>query len=251
MSIDLRSHFKHLHWRKMGHSLGVDVASDFADKTDDDPVFGIFKNCGLWTMDEADLLYRCAKQVAPGAALDIGAHTGWTAAHMAAAGLDIVAVDPMLKFQGFQDRFEENMRTWWGRVCRTSYLTSDAYFAELERMRDPRRDPVLFNLITVDGEHDPPFPLHDAKNAAAHLAPNGVILFHDAMGRPVIDAINWLTSNGFSCSMYTTVHCVGVCYRGSFVPPILNPDPLVIVQDLPSRMDGLNKEKVTWNGVVG
>ena len=40
---DLRSRFKHLHWRPMGHSFGHDVPSDWSDMADHDPVFGIYR----------------------------------------------------------------------------------------------------------------------------------------------------------------------------------------------------------------
>jgi hypothetical protein len=57
---DLTPHFKHLVSRPMPHSFGHDVPSDWGDKADDDPVFGLYKKCGMWTHDEAAILFNVA-----------------------------------------------------------------------------------------------------------------------------------------------------------------------------------------------
>jgi hypothetical protein len=227
--IDLTPHFHHMVWREMGHSFGCLVGSDFSDKPADDPVFGLYKNCGTFTREEADLLYRCAQQVAPGAGLDIGSHVGFSTAHMAAARLDVVAVDPMLRVQGFQYRFEENMQPWWDRVCHVSWHTSESYFAGLP-------SDLRFDLISIDADHEPGIPLRDAQNAAAHLTDRGVILLHDFVGLPVREATTWLMNNGFRVRVYLTVHCVAVAWRSdTFTPPDHVVDRRVLTQDLPAR----------------
>lgn len=215
--IDLRSHFKYVEWRPMAHSFSIDVGSDWADKSEDDPVFGLYKNCGLWTMQEADILYRCAKGVYPGRGLDVGAHTAWTTAHIAEGGLRVVAVDPMLRVAAFQQRFEQNIRHWWQKIEQVSHLTSSAYF-------DSTLD--KFGLVCIDGDHSPGFPLLDAVNAVGHLEPTGVILLHDFIGLPVRDAVTWLMNiAGFKVRVYRTPHMVAVAWRGDFVPPDHVSDP--------------------------
>lgn len=238
--IDLRPHFKHLHWRPMLHSFGVDVASDWADKADDDPVFGLYKRCGLWTMDEVQILHECARRMPPGYWLDIGCHTGWTTLHIALAhgqlgkrgparmdNLDcsyVVYIDPMLAVDEFHQRFRDNMpahpdgtRHW--TPGSPSPLTSSEYFASYSSSLPS------FSGVCIDGDHSPGKPLEDAINSVKHLAERGVILFHDCTGRPVHEAVEYCISQGFSCKAYPTVHGVAACWRGDFMPPDFTMDP--------------------------
>ncbi len=215
---DLRPHFKHLHWRAMDHSFGHLVASDWADHPEDGP-FALYKNCGLWTRDEAALLYNVAKRRG-GYWCDIGAHTGWTTAHIA-AGAQVCAVDPMLRLNGFLRRFEENTTHCWDEVRDMSFRTSADFFS---------RSDTKFNGLCIDGDHEPGKPLEDARNAVEHLGDAGVIIFHDFIGQPVREAVTWLMDNGFSSRVYFTPHMVAVCWRGDFNPPIHMPDPRLVDQ---------------------
>ncbi len=251
---DLTSHFKHLHSRVMGHSMGHEVPSDWADKSDDDPVFGIYKRCGMFTHDEAAILYNVAR-VGGGEWCDIGAHTGWTSAHIAAASCSVDAVDPMLSTVGFQDRFEANMEHCWTFLDEYFGKTSQEFF-ELPLMG-------AFAGFCIDGDHEPGAPLQDAQNAAKHLAPTGVIVLHDGVGRPVREAVEWLMGHeqqcaywdeganlrppyklnqcdcrrGFKARAYFTPHLLFVCWRGDFVPPDHVPDVRVKRQHLDGRYE--------------
>ena len=213
--IDLRPYFKHLHWRPMPHSFGVDVASDWADKADDDPVFGIYKRCGLWTMDEAQILHGCAYRMSDiytgDGWLDIGCHTGWTTRHIAEGALNcaVLAIDPMLAAPEFDARFYENT----GDLAIVRYgRTSNEFF---ERCKPDAK----CSGVCIDGDHSEGKPLEDAINAAKHLAERGVILFHDAVGQPVQEAVEYCVAQGFRCKAYVTVHGVVICWRGEFTPP--------------------------------
>ncbi len=229
---DLTPHFKHLISRVMGHSFGHDVLSDWADKSDDDPVFGHYKNCGLWTHDEAALLYNVAKQVG-GDWLDIGSHTGWTAAHTLAAGaLSVDMVDPMYELPAFRLRAFENdngrMHYFMG-ISQFHQGTSAQYFFRLPLKQ--------FDGVVIDGDHEPGEPLHDAMNAAAHLKPGGVILLHDFVGLPVREAVRYLMAKkNMNVRLYLTPHVVAVCWRDGWTPPPAHrPDPFIVSQDLPAR----------------
>jgi SAM-dependent methyltransferase len=224
---DLRPHFKHIVERPMAHSFGVPVISDWADKADDDPVFGVFKQCGFWTMAEAAILYEAARQL-QGDWLDIGGHTGWTAAHIIAAGNPRVdLLDPMYGNEEFLDRTLQNLRAAFGRdgggICLSQ--TSDEFFAFM--LEGGALEDDLCVGIVIDGDHDRPHPLQDAQNAAEFLRPTGVIMLHDAVGGPVQDAVAWLLDNGFQAKVYLTPHVVACCWRGDFTPPDYQPDSLV------------------------
>jgi hypothetical protein len=215
--VDLRQNFKHLHWRPMQHAFGVHVASDWADKSADDPVFGLYKKCGLWTMDEVQILHQCALAF-PGNWLDIGCHTGWTTRNIAESGQNLIAaIDPMLAVDEFRARAIENCSDnidigWYP-------LTSDAYFE--------KHGGWEINGACVDGDHMAPHPERDAVNCAANLRNPGVILFHDAIGKPVQDAVMALHRKGFQIKVYPTPHVVAVCWFGEWTPPAYAPDAFV------------------------
>ena len=223
---DLAPHFKWLHSRVMGHSFGHDVPSDWADKADNDPVFGIYKRCGFWTHDEAAILYNVAK-IIKGWWLDIGCHTGWTSAHIA-AGAHVECIHPMLSVRGFVDRWADDLSHCWDGITAGHYMTSNEFFTYV----DPDK---LYDGFCIDGDHEPGAPLQDAQNAAAHLAPTGVIMFHDGVGRPVREAVQWLMEWGFKARAYFTPHLVFCCWRGDFTPPDHMGDPEVKRQILDGR----------------
>lgn len=227
---DLTPHFKHLISRPMPHSFGHDVPSDWGDKADDDPQFGLYKRCGMWTHDEAAILYNVARGRRH--ALDIGAHTGWTTAHMAAAHCSVTLVEPMHRLEVWQTRVERNLRAFWHGIFGISHSTADVFFESPDDWL-PWNE---WDLIVVDGDHLAPHPMRDAQNAAKHLVDTGVILLHDAMGKPVYDAAIWLMDQGFHCRIYWTPHVIACCWRGDFTPPEHVPDPELMKLKLWQRM---------------
>jgi hypothetical protein len=233
---DLTPHFRHLWSRVMPHSFGHDVPSDWADKADDDPVFWIYKRCGFWTHDEAAILCNVAKAIG-GWWVDIGAHTGWTSAHIRGGARIVAMVDPAYGLKAFSERARINMRniTAWHRCNETSL----AYFAGLRAAPKTER----YDGVCIDGDHEPGKPLEDARNAAAHLTHTGVIMLHDGVGRPVREAVEWLMDNGFKARAYFTPHLVFCCWRGDFVPPDHVPDPEVKRQLLDGRFKDFDFER--------
>jgi hypothetical protein len=233
---DLRSHFRHLHWRVMPQSFGVEVASDWADKSADDPIFGQFKNCGLWTMGEAAILFNVAKEIS-GQWLDVGSHTGWTTRHLMAAGLHPVhMIEPMYAVPEFLQRMYSSTQAFTN-VPLPMY--SDDFwesFAGFGLNGDGSRAfSNTFTGVCIDGCHEDGQPQRDAANAAKHLADTGVIIFHDGVGRPVREAAQYLMSIGFKCRAYFTPYLVLCCWRGDFTPPDHEPDPVVKAAHLDGR----------------
>jgi|HubBroStandDraft_1064217.scaffolds.fasta_scaffold25220_2 hypothetical protein len=215
---DLTPHFKHLVSRQMPHSFGHDVPSDWGDKAEDDPVFGIYKRCGMWTHDEAAILFNAARKLGRFEWIDIGAHTGWTSWHINAAILGwTYPIDPMHALLVFRDRFCENL-CWDREQWCGADVPSAEYFLE-KRGAGP-----FASGFCIDGDHEPGKPLEDATNAAKHLAETGVIIFHDFIGQPVREAVQYLMAQGFHCRVYKTPHMVACCWRGDFVPPDHMPD---------------------------
>jgi hypothetical protein len=217
MCPDLQPYFKNLVSRPMAHSFGHDVPSDWGDKADDDPVFGLYKRCGFWTHDEAAILYHAVVGTR-GTWVDIGAHTGWTTAHMAAGSRGVTAVDPILRIAAFQERFESNTKHCWNKIGDIFHCTSNEFFGDFFG--------GVASGFCIDGDHEPGKPLEDAQGAAEHLGGrDGVIIFHDFLGEPVQQAVTWLMNRGFHARIYLTPHMVACCWRGNFSPPYHESDP--------------------------
>jgi hypothetical protein len=196
----------------MPHSKGHSVLSDFADSHD--PQLTFYQNCGFATVDEAAIIFNVALAF-QGDWLDIGGHTGWTGMHQAAAGCEVIAVDPMYRVDAFRERALENI----GDASVNLFAgTAREFFAQNQKP---------FDGVMIDGDHLPPHPEEDARNACAWLNERGVIIFHDAIGQPVQDGIRYLISSGFNHKVYWTPHVVTVCWRGEFMPPHHVPDPEV------------------------
>jgi len=204
---DLSGYFKLLDppMQRCGH----DIPSD----PDYDPA------CGYWSHDEAAILYNVAKQLVGGRWLDIGARFGWTAAHLVAAGASMVhCVDPHFVEPAFRGRMKENTHGPAKKILLCPW-ESEKHF---ERMGEQ-----VYAGVVIDGNHDSPEPLRDATRAWANGRVNhdGAILFHDFIGKPTRDAVNFLIDEGFKCRIYWTPNLVALCWRGDLiVPPDHQPD---------------------------
>lgn len=210
--------------------MGHDVLSDFADRSASDPLLGLYKNCGFWTHDEAAILYTCAMLMG-GRWIDIGCHTMWTTAHIAAAGCDVLGIDPMLPVPEFAARAAENklgLPQENRRRINAIGATSKTAFALLGEEKA--------SGIVVDGDHCHPCPLEDAESARKHLEETGFVLFHDFIGRPVREGVEYLMACGFKCKVYWTPHMVACCWRGDIAPPHHTPDPQINWEAVKSSM---------------
>lgn len=225
---DIAQYFPHLQERVMPHSLGQPVLSDWADMPDEHQL-KLYKNCGFLNRDEAAILYQCAKQVG-GRWLDIGAHTGWTALHIAAAGdTAVIALDPMFANNEFHTRALANItRAGSAGQIRLEAATSQRYFGGDKRYPEPIVKNLAFHFdgVMIDGDHCWMNPLYDAVQSFKHLAPTGVILLHDFIGGPVREATKYLMCEGMKCRIYcASSQLLAVCWRGEFTPPEYTPDP--------------------------
>lgn len=220
--VDCLSSFHHLDVRRMGHSMGHLVPSDFADYPVDDPQFGLYKKCGCWTTDERSILGACARQFHGKTFVDIGCHTGLTSKTINwVTNAPVICVDPMLRVRDFAQRFFDNTGFPGGW---TAPGTSNEFF---EHLAAGFPEACQYSGFVIDGDHSEGKPLEDAKNAVKHLAADGIILLHDFIGRPVREAVTWLMNEGFKSRVFWTPHVVAVCWRGDFTPPVHDSDPRI------------------------
>lgn len=212
--------FQHVAWRSLPYSMGVEIGSDWQDKAPDDPVFEIYRTCGFWTKAETKLLDTISRKFW-GAWLEIGAHTGWCTEVLQWHASRVTAIEPMFSRIDWFNRFQENINLpgdvagqmkgignvmpWAGR--------SDEYFAIWDGAGGRTFDGVL-----IDGDHNAPCPLNDARNAFDRLNERAVVLLHDFRGEPVWDAAKYLVDRGMQFKVYPSVHMVCVCWRGQFDP---------------------------------
>lgn len=175
--------------------------------------------CTFWTHDEAAILYHIAKS-RPGHWLDIGARFGWTAAHLIAAGARVTLVDPELKYQAQSARMESNLRDYWGWVESVKAMDSEEFFVG--------RNFQWTEGFVIDGNHDSPHPLRDAKNCYVWHKASSLIVFHDFWGRPIREGVEWIMQRGWSCRVYDSPNGVAVCWRDTlWTPPDHVPDPRI------------------------
>lgn len=165
-------------------------------------------HCGYISPQEAEILYNMACKYR-GRWLEIGCHTGWSAAHIALSGNVVIALDPA--FAGATRGRDQMVRTWENlkraEVEERVLLWPDAsgnYFAELPLGEE-------FAGVFIDGDHSAPAPLNDAINALAHIAKPGVIIFHDGYSEDIRVGVRACQQAGMVVTAYPTQQCITVC----------------------------------------
>jgi len=236
---DLSGFFVHMESSPMGHSFGHDVPRDWKDKDPADPEWAVWKQSGSWTRDELAILAAWASQTHrfDGMWVDIGCNTGMVSKYINwYTNSPVMCVDPVFGHSDFVRRFQENTgfpKSWQFN------MTSEEFW----RINFPE----LFLGIVIDGDHDRPGPLLDARGADAMLQPHGVILFHDFMGEPVQEAVTELLNHDYSAHIYFTPHMVAACWMGIHSPrnpPIKHtPDPNL--PDLRARCPNFDWSRVS------
>ena len=97
--------------------------------------------------------------------------------------------------------------------------------------------------IVIDGDHSVGEPLKDAINSSLWVNTPGVILFHDFIGRPVREGVEYLMRLGYKCRVYFTPHMVACCWRGDFQPPDYTPLPGIPWGSVRHSMDDFDFSK--------
>lgn len=190
---------------------------------------------GFLTCDEAHLLYNFALQFRGRRALEIGCWYGWSACHLALAGVELDVVDPLLDRPDVRESVEASLRAAGVREhVRLVAGHSPAAVEDLAR-REQRR----WSLIFIDGDHDAPGPLRDAIAAAAFAAADAAVVFHDLAAPDVARGLEYLREQGWQTRIYQTMQIMGLAWRGSVSPVPHEPDP-GIVWPLPAHLRDLS-----------
>ncbi|WP_244348714.1 class I SAM-dependent methyltransferase [Thermostichus vulcanus] len=178
---------------------------------------------GFVSRDEAHILYNTALQFKGQPALEIGCWMGWSAAHLASAGVILDVVDPILNQPQAYESVDQSLTLAGIRSNVTLYPgTSPEKVEEIAQTQNRR-----WSLIFIDGDHDHPGPLRDAQIAEKYAAEDALILFHDLTSPDVAEGLHYFRDRGWNTMIYQTMQIMGVAWRGQVQPVEHIPDPAV------------------------
>jgi len=192
---------------------------------------------GFLSRDEAHILYNTALQFTGKKALEIGCWLGWSACHLALAGVELDVVDPLLEREDIRQSVIDSIQ---GALNASGVQTS----VTLVPGYSPQRVEELANefnrkwsLIFIDGEHGAPGPLNDAIVCEKLAEEDAIILFHDLAAPDVAKGLDYLKQKGWQTIVYQTMQIMGAAWRGNVTPVKHQPDPNISWQ-LPSHLQG-------------
>ena len=182
--------------------------------------------CGFVSRDEALILFNTALMFKGKQALEIGCWMGWSACHLALAGVHLTVVDPLLDQSPHQESVARSL---------SSAVQAYGSFGELSLV--PGHSPQMveelaggglrWSLFFIDGNHESEHPLNDAMVCERYAEDDCLILFHDLASPDVAQGLNYLASKGWNTMVYNTMQIMGVAWRGNVEPIAHIPDPRV------------------------
>jgi SAM-dependent methyltransferase/predicted O-methyltransferase YrrM len=201
---------------------------------------------GFLSRDEAHILYNTALQFSGKKALEIGCWLGWSACHLALAGVELDVVDPLLERDDIRQSVIDSIQ---GALNASGVQTT----VELIPGYSPQRVEALaaqfnrkWSLIFIDGEHEGDGPLNDARSCEKLAEEDAIILFHDLAAPAVAKGLDYLKQQGWQTIVYQTMQIMGAAWRGNVEPVKHQPDPN-IYWDLPAHLQGY--EISSLNGI--
>ena len=181
---------------------------------------------GFLSRDEAHILYNTALQFAGQPALEIGCWLGWSACHLALAGVHLDVVDPLLGREEFYGSVTSSL-TEAGVIDQVNLVPGFSPAEVIGLVQKNNQQNKQWSLIFIDGNHEAPGPLEDAIACAKYAAPDALILFHDLAAPDVSQGLDYLKSHGWNTMVYQTMQIMGVAWRGNVKPIQHIPDPSI------------------------
>ncbi|MEI6429130.1 MAG: CmcI family methyltransferase [Pseudanabaena sp. ELA607] len=180
---------------------------------------------GFLSRDEAHILYNNALQFAGKRALEVGCWLGWSACHLALAGVKLDVIDPLLAKEDFRSSVTDSL-TAAGVMERVNLIGGSSPQAVTD-LANADGTPRRWSLIFIDGDHGGDAPLKDAIACAPFAADDAMILFHDLAAPEVAAGLDYLRQQGWQTMVYQTMQIMGVAWRGDVQPVAHVPDPQV------------------------
>lgn len=180
-------------------------------------------NIGVLSVDEGALLYNAALPFCGKRGLEIGCHTGFSTAHLAAAGLRLDVIDPVLGNPAGLATVQESLnRAVPGHEVRLHAGFSPGIVALVHGAKP--RTPWSFAFI--DGLHDGEAPVSDARAVEPFMAKTAAVMFHDLTCPDVAMGLRHYRDAGWQTRIYDTMQVMGLAWRGDYTPPDHVPDPV-------------------------
>jgi predicted O-methyltransferase YrrM len=201
---------------------------------------------GFLSRDEAHILYNTARQFQGKKALEIGCWLGWSACHLALAGVALDVVDPLLERDDIRQSVINSIQ---GALDASGVQTT----VELIPGYSPQRVEEFaaqfnrkWSLIFIDGEHGGSGPLNDAIVCDKFAEKDAIILFHDLASPAVAKGLDYLKQRGWHTIIYQTMQIMGAAWRGNVEPVKHQPDPHISWQ-LPAHLQGYDVSGIPVN----
>ncbi|MGB3404698.1 MAG: CmcI family methyltransferase [Microcoleaceae cyanobacterium] len=188
---------------------------------------------GFLSRDEVHILYNTALQFSGKKALEIGCWLGWSACHLATAGVQLDVIDPLLTRTEFYQSVQQSLTA--AGVINHVNLVPGYSPQKVEELATTQQQ--QWSLIFIDGNHNAPGPLQDAIICEKLAAEDAIILFHDLASPDVAQGLAYFKQKGWQTMIYQTMQIMGVAWRGNVIPIQHQPDPQVDWQ-LPEHLQG-------------
>ena len=178
---------------------------------------------GFLSRDEAHILYNTALQFKGKQALEIGCWLGWSACHLALAGVKLDVVDPVLAKPEFAESIRASLTA--SGVIDSVNLVAGYSPQKVEEIaaKFQRQWPLIF----IDGNHEGDAPLQDAIACERLAATDALIIFHDLASPYVARGLDYFKQKGWNTLIYHTMQIMGVAWRGNVEPVKHQPDPKI------------------------
>ncbi len=182
--------------------------------------------CGFISRDEALILFNTALMFKGKQALEIGCWMGWSACHMALAGVHLTVIDPLLDQSPNRESVAQSLSSAIQAFGTLGDLSLVPGYSpqKVDQLAD---EGGRWSLVFIDGNHESEHPLNDAMVCERYAEADALILFHDLASPDVARGLNYLASKGWNTMVYNTMQIMGVAWRGNVEPIAHIPDPRV------------------------
>jgi uncharacterized protein (TIGR01627 family) len=178
---------------------------------------------GFLNRDEAHILYNTALKFRGKQALEIGCWLGWSACHLALAGVELDVIDPLLAEADFHASVSYSLAA--AGVLESVNLIPGYSPQKLEELVTQFKR--KWSLIFIDGNHEAPGPLTDAIACEKAAATDALVLFHDLASPDVAQGLDYFKQKDWNTMIYQSAQIMGVAWRGNVEPVRHQPDPKV------------------------
>ncbi|MBE9098127.1 glycosyltransferase [Vacuolonema iberomarrocanum] len=178
---------------------------------------------GFLSRDEAHILYNLALPFRGKPALEIGCWMGWSACHLALAGVELDVIDPMLGQWMFYNSVQQSLSNAGvrERVTLLPGYSPQAVAAVAQERQHP------WSLLFIDGDHETVGPLLDAIACEPFAATDALVVFHDLASPHVAEGLEYFRRKGWQTQIYQTMQIIGIAWRGNVQPVAHQPDPRI------------------------